>query len=304
MIPKFKSLSELHKAFPDEKACIKYLEKKCWANGVVSPFDPTSKVYHCKSGRYFCRNTNKYFNVKTGTLFENTKLPLFKWFLAIWFVTSHKKGISSLQLSRDVGVARRTAWFILHKIRECYKQENDIQLEGIVEIDETFVGGLNENRHWNKKVPKCQGRSYKDKTPVFGMLQRDGKIVAIVVPNTKVQTLQPLILEHVKKGSNLYTDEWNYGRKIDELYNHKQIYHAANNYANGDVTTNRIEGFWSILKRGIIGIYHSISRKHLQRYVNEFTFRYNYRKISDYDRFNLLLQMCNHRITQKQLINY
>ena len=188
---------------------------------------------------------------------------------------------------------------MLQRIRECFDLEEEV-LEGVVEIDETFVGGKNKNRHWDKKVARSQGRSFKDKTPVFGMLQRNGIVIAKVVQDTKVGSLRPLIYKHIAKGSTINTDEWNYGNLIDD-YIHRQVFHAAKVYAIGENHTNTIEGFWSIFKRGIVGIYHLTSRKHLQRYVNEFTFRYNTRKISEKERFDLLLQNTGRRLKYADL---
>lgn len=299
----FDSILELLEAFPTEQSCIDYLEEVRWKGNVVSPFDSTSKVYKCKNNQYKCKNTGKMFNVKTNTMYDSTRLSLRKWFVAIYLVTEHKKGISSHQLARDLKITQKTAWFLLQRIRNCFQlDEKDEQLEGIVEIDETFVGGKNKNRHWDKKVPQSQGRSFKDKTPVFEMLQRGGKVIAKVVSNTSVRSLQPLIHKHIKAGSTIYTDEWNYGN-LNERYNHDYVNHKARNYGHGDVYTNTIEGFWSIFKKGIVGVYQKASRKHLQKYVNEFCFRYNNREISTNARFNLLLQNSNRRLKYKELIN-
>lgn len=147
----FKSLFDLLQAFPTEQSCIEYLELCRWKNGIVSPYDPASKVYNYGGGKYRCKNTGLNFNVKTGTVFQKSKVPLIKWFVAIWFETSHKKGISSIQLSKDISVTQKTAWHMLHRIRECFYCENDHKLDGEVELDETFVGGKNKNRHANKR---------------------------------------------------------------------------------------------------------------------------------------------------------
>jgi transposase-like protein len=147
----FNSIPELIRAFPTEQSCIEYLEDLIWSGTPVSPFDPESKVYKCKDNKYKCKNTGKYFNVRTGTMYDNTKMPLYKWFLAVWLVTTHKKGISSVQLAKDVDVTQKSAWFMLQRIRACFKIENYNELDGIVEVDETFYGGKNKNRQQQKR---------------------------------------------------------------------------------------------------------------------------------------------------------
>ena len=202
--------------FPDEESCIKYFEKMRWDGKVVSPYDPASKVYKCSNGKYKCKNTGRYFDVKTGTAFANTKIPMRAWFYTMMLFLSHKRGVSSCQLARDLGITQKTAWNMLHKIRQYMAMENEQTLSGEVEIDETFVGGKNKNRHKDKKVERCQGRSFKDKVPVFGILERGGKVIAKVVPNTQAKTLVPIIKEYVKEESVVYTDGWEY----TGLYSH------------------------------------------------------------------------------------
>lgn len=298
----FNSILELIKAFPTEQACIDHLEELRWNGNVVSPFDETSKVYNCKGNRYKCKNTGKYFNVRTATLFDNTKVELQKWFLAIWLVTSHKKGISSLQLGRDIDVTQKTAWFMLQRIRNCFGIENDGELQNEVEIDETYVGGKNKNRHESKKVEGSEGRSTKDKTPVMGIVERGGKVVAKQVADVKSSTLTPQVIQRVKEATAIYTDEWLGYKGLQRIYDHQIVKHGQGEYVNGRIHTNTIEGFWSLLKRGIIGIYHFTSRKHLQKYVDEFVYRYNTRNSSEAHRFNRMLTNCNHRLTYQDLI--
>lgn len=204
----FKSIIDLLQAFPDEQSCIDHLTELRWNGNVVSPFDSTSKVYTCKGNKYRCKNTSKYFNVRTATLFDNTKVKLQKWFLAIWLVTSHKKGISSIQLSKDIDVTQKTAWFMLQRIRNCFGVENSGQLENEVEIDETYVGGKNKNKHQSKKVEGSQGRSTRDKAAVLGMIEREGKLIAKTIDNAKSESLTPEIIKAVKEYATLYTDEW------------------------------------------------------------------------------------------------
>ena len=211
--------------FPTERSCIEYFEKLRWKDGVVSPFDKTSKVYKCANGKYRCSKTKKYFDVKTGTVFAKTKLPLRYWFYAMFLFLSHKRGVSSCQLARDLDITQVTAWKMLHKIREYMECENKQVLNNEVEIDETFVGGKNKNRHKDKKVEKCQGRSFKDKVPVFGMYQRGGSIVANTVTDTRAKTLLPLIEKHISNSSKVLTDGWDYGG-LNENYEQYSVDHG------------------------------------------------------------------------------
>ena len=268
---------------------------------VVSPFDSSSKVYKCANNRYRCKETARYFNVKTGTLFDNTKIGLQKWFLAIWLITSHKKGISSIQLSKDIGVTQKTAWFMLQRIRNCFGFDNDNELSNEVEVDETYIGGKNKNKHNAKKVKGSQGRSTKDKAPVFGMIERGGKLNAKHVKDVTISTLTTKIIAHVSDAT-IYSDEWLGYKALKLIYDHKFIKHGIRQYVDGQIHTNTIEGFWSLLKRGIVGIYHFISVKHLQKYVDEFVFRYNTREKEEGQRFNLLLANTECRLTYKSLI--
>lgn len=328
----FKSILDLIKAFPDEQSCIDHLEKLRWNGDVVSPFDPTSKVYNCKGNKYRCKNTGKYFNVKTNTIFDNTKLGLQKWFLAIYIVTSHKKGISSLQLGRDLDITQKSAWFMLQRIRKCFGIENNNELDGMVECDETFIGGKNKNRHGDKKVKNSQGRSFKDKTPVAGMLQRGeseiiqrphkvipnkivkekiihtiSRINAFVVPNTKRNSIQPLVCKYVNPEiTTLVSDEWLGYTGLDKYYDHRIIDHSKKEYVSlqdNNIHTNNIEGSWNILKKSVSGMYNHVSRKHLQKYVDEFVYRFNTRKHTTENRFNLLLLNLQTKLTYKTLIN-
>ena len=298
----FKSILDLVKSFPDEQTCINHLETLRWNGNVVSPFDESSKVYNCKGNKYRCKNTGKYINVKTNTIFDNTKLGLQKWFLAIYIVTSHKKGISSLQLGRDLDITQKSAWFMLQRIRKCFGIENENELDNEVEADETYIGGKNKNRHSYKKVENSQGRSSKDKTPVVGMVEREGKLNAKAVENVKHETLSREIINNVKESAKLYTDEWLGYKGLERIYDHSIVKHNQSQYVVGRIHTNTIEGFWSLLKRGIVGIYHFTSKKHLQKYVDEFVFRYNTRNITTESRFNLLLSNLENRLTYKTLI--
>lgn len=304
-LTQFKSLLDLLQAFPTERSCVEALEQLRWPDGIVSPYDPSFKVYNYGNGRYRCANTKKDFNVRTGTLFHATRVSLQSWFVAIWLLTTTNKGISSYGLAKQLNVTQSTAWFMLQRIRNCFDQGAG-KLSGEVEMDETFVGGKNKNRHRNKKVPRCQGRSFKDKTPVFGMIERGGTVRAFAVPNTSTYVLTIPIFKNIGKYTKLYTDEWSGYRIIKQqskYYSHAQVDHGKKQYVDGNATTNSIEGFWSILKRGIIGVYHHASRKHMQLYVNEYVFRHNTRNDNDASRFYTFLQNIGNRLTYSTLTN-
>lgn len=295
---KRQSIMEFRASFLDEESAIRFYEEIRWKDGVVSPFDPTSKVYKCKNGKYKCKNTGKYFTYRTKTFFANSKLEMRDWLYAIIMISNHKNAISSYQLADDLDIPQKTAWYMLHRIRTAMAKENNQKLSGEVEIDETFVGGKNKNRHKDKKVPKSQGRSYKDKTPVFGAIERRGKIFARVVPNTQAETLVPIVKKNVEVGSSVYTDGWGY-KGLEKKYTQMSVDHGKNFYGmilvtdDGEiieVTTNRIENAWSVFKRTIKGTYIHVSKKYMQRYVDEFVFRFNTRKISKFERIELLLQ--------------
>ncbi|MCG9910986.1 MAG: IS1595 family transposase [Flavobacteriales bacterium] len=305
MVSEFKSIFDLVKAFPTEESCIKQLEDIIWNGTPVSPFKSDSVVYKLSNGQYKCKDTNKKFNVKVGTIFENTKIPLQKWFMALFLFSSHKKGISSHQLAKDINVTQKSAWFMLHRLRYAFDHPNfrAAMLEDEVEVDETYIGGKEKNKHRSKKTEGSQGRSTKSKAAVLGMKQRNGDVYAEVVTDTKAKTIVPIIHANIEKGSNVYTDEWGAYNNLNKVYIHDRVYHAANQYVNGQVSTNGIENFWSHLKRGIDGIYHWASTKHLQQYVSEFTLRYNTRKSSTCDRFNLVLANIDGRLTYKSLIS-
>ena len=297
----FNSLLELITTFTTEEKCIEYLENIRWNGKVVSPFDPNSKVYKCSNG-YWCKNTNRLFNVKTRTIFENTKVPLQKWFVAIWLITSHKKGISSLQLAKDIRVTQKTGWFMLQRIRKCFESENDGRLFNKVEIDETYIGGYAKCSK-DSKDKGTQGRSTKSKTPIIGIVERKGKLISHIINDAKSSTLTPAVVNKVDFSATVFTDEWRGYVGVDRLYNHMCVRHNDDEYVNGIIYTNTIENFWGLLKRGLLGIYHRPSKKHLQKYIDEYVFRYNTRKLNECKRFDILLMNMANRLRYRELVD-
>jgi transposase-like protein len=271
------NLIQIYKKFPTSLDCIKHLENVRWKGKPTCPYCKSTNQSPLKNtNRYHCNTCNTSFSVTVGTIFHKTKCDLQKWFLAITLVLNAKKGISARQLARDIEVTKDTAWFMLMRIRKAFAEYGDL-LTGIVEADETYIGGKNKNRHFDKKVPHAQGRNSKDKVTVFGMVERGGKVKAQTVKDAKKNTLQRIVKRSVEKGANLMTDEWRSYRGLSTKYIHSIVCHNRGQYVDGVKHTNTIESFWSLLKRGIIGQYHYVTERYLNQYINEFCFRYNNR---------------------------
>ncbi len=271
------------KQFPDEDACRRYLEKRRWGGTPACPHcGNAQKVYRYKNGKTFkCAHCQKQFSVKTGTIYENSNIPLRKWFLAFYLISLSKKGISSIELSKAIGVTQKSAWYLLHKIRYMFEHRNsDNQLRGTVEVDETYVGGRGKGK---------RGRGSESKTLVFGAVQREGRLSITPVENAKRTTLEPIIHERVKSGSRIMSDEWRAYTELGKDYNHSVVKHRRKEYARGDVHTNTIEGAWAHLKRSMMGTYHRPSKAHLSKYCAEFEFIYNTRKKAPTAKFNQII---------------
>ncbi len=302
----FKTLRQFQQTFRTESDCIRFLESKLWENGIpISPYDPTSKVYKRSDGLYRCSKTGKNFNIRKGTFMEGSKIPLLDWFTIIFFFLSDKQGMNTTQVMNLIGVTKKTAWFMLQRIRQAFKQDSNEKFDGEVEVDESYVGGKNKNRHFNKKVKKCQGRSAKDKAPVFGIVQRNGKAYIRVVKRVDWRTLTSTMLRKIKVGSAIYSDEYAAYKKVFDKaksFTHEIVVHGKGNYVNGNAHTNNIEGLWNITKDAVCGTYNHVSRKHLQRYCDEVVFRYNTRKVSKRECFTEFINnSSNTRITYNQL---
>lgn len=272
------NIISIYKTFPSQLDCIKHLEKVRWNNEPVCPYCQSKNQSPLpKEQRYHCNNCNTTFSVTVQTIFHKTKADLQKWFLAISLVLNAKKGLSARQLARDIEVTKDTAWYMLMRIRKTFVDDAEL-LEGIIEVDETYVGGKNRNRHKDKKTEGGQGRGGNDKTAVVGTLQRDGKVKAQKVKDVSRKTLHGIVKQNVKEGSQLMTDEWKSYNGLALMYGHEIVKHAMKEYVNGACHTNTLEGFWSLLKRGVIGQFHYVTPKYINKYIDEFCFRYNNRK--------------------------
>lgn len=302
----FKSIIDFQNTFNTEEKCREYLEQQRWNGTPACPFCGSTNVHRFPNGKIFkcrekeCRNK---FSVTVGTIYENTKIPLTKWFLATYILSVHSKGISSLQLASWLGVTQKTAWHLNHRIRVMLTEKAPELLDGIVEVDETYVGGSLKNIHAKKKK---ELKGLDNKTMVFGAIQRGGKVRTTVIPQTTLENVSNAIEDFVALDSTMVTDEHHAYNKVGQKYNHKKVNHRDKEYVRKEdilVHTNNIEGYWNILKKQIDGIHHSVSPKHLQRYCNESAFRFNNRELLQDERFAAALANCNGSLPYKTLID-
>ena len=276
------TIADFECEFPDDTACLSHIAEARWPGGITTceskKCGNVERRHHRVNGRmsYACDHCGNHIYPMAGTIFEKSTTSLKLWFYAMYLMGQTRCGISAKQIQRETGVTYKTAWRIFKQIRTLMSE--DISLEGSsVEMDETYIGGNDKNRHLGKRKGGA-GRSLNGKAAVFGMVERKGRVVARVVPNVKSATVLPIVKEHVLPATMVYTDDFPIYDGVSRMgYTHNRINHSARVYVMGTVHTNTIEGFWSLLKRGIGGVYHSVSAKYLQSYCDEYAYRYNHR---------------------------
>jgi len=302
-----KTLQQAVIYFSNLDNCREYLVARRWSNGVVCPTCGRNDAsYLANQKKWQCKSAHKQrqFSAKTGTIFEDSPLGLDKWLMAVWLITNAKNGISSYEVHRAIGVTQKTAWFMLQRIRLAMQTGSFAnKLTGSVEVDETYIGGKARNMHKSRKDrAKLSPTGMVGKVAVMGLLERHGEVRAMVIPETTRATLQPRVRQHVEVGSSVYSDSHPGYDNLEDAYIRGVINHAER-YVDGQIHTNGIENFWSLLKRGIKGTYVSVEPFHLFRYLDEQTFRFNSRRGNDSERFQRATeQIVGKRLTYAELI--
>jgi transposase-like protein len=300
-----KTLQEAIVYFANPDNCVSYIAVRRWPDGVECPtcgrkdvaYVAARRVWQCKS-----RHARAQFSVKVGTIFEDSPLPLSKWLTAMWMIANCKNGVSSWEIHRAVGMTQKCAWHMMHRIRLAMQDVDGGKLNGDVEVDETYIGGKARNMHAAKRKARITAHGVKGKAAVFGMIERHGKVVATHVDETTKVDLQRRIRDSVEPGAAICSDQHPSYTGLDADYDHAVINHAIE-YVNGNIHTNTMENFWSLLKRGLHGTYVSVEPFHLFRYIDEQSFRYNHRRwMTDGDRFSAVVaQVAGKRLTYAEL---
>jgi len=302
----FNNLRELIATMPDEKTCRDYVIKERWNGNVTCPYCGFNKYYVIEGGKRFKCGTKpclRKFSVTVGTFMEDSNIAISKWLTAIYLCTAHKKGISSYQLAKDIGISQKASWFMLHRIRNKMLPKIEKKLDNIIEADLTFIGGSISNKSNTVRKEYLKNKNaFANKTSVLGITERQGNTIMKVVPQNEERQVDKLVRDNIELAANVITDEGSPFNGLNDNYSHHRVNHSKNEYARLHFHTNSIEGVFSHFKRMVYGIYHQISNKHTQQYLNEFTYRFNTRELKDADRFSLTMKNLEGRLTYKELI--
>ena len=299
------STFQLFAQFPDEPSAIVYLEKQLWPNGPICPeCKTTERITKRQDGFYTCNVCVFKFTVRTGTIFGRSHVPLQKWLYAMYLLVTARKGISSLQLAKEIGITQKSAWFVLQRLREACAADLSM-LKGTIEIDEMYVGGKESNKHMSQRMYGDAG--VPRKTAIVGMRERgkSGRTRALPVESTGTIALESTVRRNVEAGATVHTDEYSGYRELKNRYKHETINHSMGRYSHNGVTTNGIESVFAVMRRGLHGVYHHASKKHMGRYVNEFTWRLNEGNVARHTMERLdsfVTAVAGRRITHKELV--
>jgi transposase-like protein len=298
------TLIEMITYFADKKACVEFVKNIRWADGKVACPKcgslkvkelATRQIWQC--GEKGCR---KQFSIKVGTIFEDSAIPLSKWLTAMWLVSTCRNGVSSYDIARSIGITQKSAWHLLHRVRESMRRGTITKLVGEVEVDESYIGGLEKNRHASQVKRYHAGGA--GKTMVFGAVERGGRVTAKVVDSRSARSLQGSVLDTVEKGAKLYSDEATQYKALGKVYEHEFVNHSQGEYVKGNAHTNSVESFWALLKRGLKGTYIHVAPFHLDRYIDEQALRFDLRKGSEMNRLQTVTsQSIGRRLTWNEL---
>ena len=302
------SFYKLFKRFPDEEAAHRFFAERQWGKDEKNRFCPhcggirTTRTKHKMP--YHCKDCRKRFSVRTGTILAESNISLHKWLMAMYLLNTNLKGVSSMKLARDLEITQKTAWFLAHRIRKAFEDQQEAKFVSPVEVDETYMGGKYSNMHKSRK-PRMMGAGAQDKTPVVGVRERaTGKVKAKVTERVSGVLLRGMVEESVEEGATVYTDQnISYKGLVKKNYKHESVNHGAGEYIKGQAHTNGVESFWSMLKRGHAGVYHKMSPKHLQRYIDEYVGRHNIRPLATMTQIEVTFKgMAGKRLKYKELI--
>lgn len=302
------SLYEFFRKFPDEEAARRFFAEEQWGKDEKNRFCP-----HCGSVRtvttthhlpYRCKDCRKRFSIRTGTVLAESNLSFHKWLMAMYLLNTNRKGISSCRLAEYLGVTQGTAWFVAHRIRKAFEDQQDATFDSDIEIDEAYMGGRVRNMHRSKR-PRISSAGPQDMTPVVGIRERStGKIKAKITRPVSGVMLRKRVMETARPGVTVYTDQnRSYKGLVKRKYRHRPVNHGTGEYVRGEAHTNGIESFWSTLKRGHAGVYHKMSKKHLQRYIDEYAGRHNIRSLGTIEKLEAVFRgMKGKRLPYKELV--